>query len=163
MIESFIFFEIDKNNPKKKTLIFPRYHQRRAVSRLLEDMKINHTDSNYLIQHSAGSGKTNTIVWLAHSLVSLHDEQNQNIVDTVLIVTDRIVVDRQLQEAVKEISHKYGVVKVMGDKETSSDLADAIAGNIKIIATTIHKFAQINQSDWMSVGNTANKKFAIFD
>ena len=161
LIESFIFFEIDKNNPKKKTLIFPRYHQRRAVSRLLEDMKINHTDSNYLIQHSAGSGKTNTIAWLAHSLVSLHDEQNQNIVDTVLIVTDRIVVDRQLQEAVKEISHKYGVVKVMGDKETSSDLADAIAGNTKIIATTIHKFAQINQSDWMSVGNTANKKFAI--
>lgn len=161
LIESFIFFEIDKNDAKKRTLIFPRYHQRRAVSRLLEDMKINHTDSNYLIQHSAGSGKTNTIAWLAHSLVSLHDEQNQNIVDTVLIVTDRIVVDRQLQEAVKEISHKYGVVKVMGDKETSSDLADAIAGNTKIIATTIHKFAQINQSDWMSVGNTANKKFAI--
>lgn len=161
LIESFIFFEIDKNDSKKKTLIFPRYHQRRAVSRLLEDMKVNHTDSNYLIQHSAGSGKTNTIAWLAHSLVSLHDEQNQNIVDTVLIVTDRIVVDRQLQEAVKEISHKHGVVKVMGDKETSSDLADAIAGNTKIIATTIHKFAQINQSNWMSVGNTAKKKFAI--
>ena len=161
LIESFIFFELDKNDSKKRTLIFPRYHQRRAVSRLLEDMKVNHTDSNYLIQHSAGSGKTNTIAWLAHSLVSLHDEQNQNIVDTVLIVTDRIVVDRQLQEAVKEISHKHGVVKVMGDKETSSDLADAIAGNTKIIATTIHKFAQINQSNWMSVGNTAKKKFAI--
>ena len=161
LIESFIFFEIDKNDHKKKTLIFPRYHQRRAVSRLLEDMKVNHTDSNYLIQHSAGSGKTNTIAWLAHSLVSLHDDQNRNIIDTVLIVTDRIVVDRQLQEAVKEISHKHGVVKVMGDKETSSDLADAIAGNTKIIATTIHKFAQINQSNWMSVGNTAKKKFAI--
>ena len=161
LIESFIFFEIDKKDPKKKTLIFPRYHQRRAVSRLLEDMKSNHTESNYLIQHSAGSGKTNTIAWLAHSLVSLHDEENNNIVDTVLIVTDRIVVDRQLQDAVKQIDHKNGVVKVMGDRETSSDLADAIAGNTKIIATTIHKFAQINQSDWMSVGNTANKKFAI--
>ena len=120
-----------------------------------------HTDNNYLIQHSAGSGKTNTIAWLAHSLVSLHDDQNRNIVDTVLIVTDRIVVDRQLQDAVRQINHKNGVVKVMGDRETSSDLADAIAGNTKIIATTIHKFAQINQSDWMSVGNTANKKFAI--
>jgi type I site-specific deoxyribonuclease len=161
LIESFIFFEIDKKDPKKKTLIFPRYHQRRAVSRLLEDMRSNHTESNYLIQHSAGSGKTNTIAWLAHSLVSLHDEKNNNIVDTVLIVTDRIVVDRQLQDAVKQIGHKNGVVKVMGDRETSSDLADAIAGNTKIIATTIHKFAQINQSDWMSVGNTANKKFAI--
>ncbi|MFQ9596866.1 MAG: DEAD/DEAH box helicase family protein [Streptococcus sp.] len=113
-------------------------------------------------QHSAGSGKTNTIAWLAHSLVSLHDDQNRNIVDTVLIVTDRIVVDRQLQDAVRQIQPcKNGVVKVMGDRETSSDLADAIAGNTKIIATTIHKFAQINQSDWMSVGNTANKKFAI--
>lgn len=161
LIESFIFFEIDNKDPKKKTLIFPRYHQRRAVSRLLEDMRSNHTESNYLIQHSAGSGKTNTIAWLAHSLVSLHDEENNNIVDTVLIVTDRIVVDRQLQDAVKQIDHKNGVVKVMGDRETSSDLADAIAGNTKIIATTIHKFAQINQSDWMSVGNTANKKFAI--
>ena len=161
LIESFIFFEIDKKDPKKKTLIFPRYHQRRAVSRLLEDMRSNHTESNYLIQHSAGSGKTNTIAWLAHSLVSLHDEENNNIVDTVLIVTDRIVVDRQLQDAVKQIGHKNGVVKVMGDRETSSDLADAIAGNTKIIATTIHKFAQINQSDWMSAGNTANKKFAI--
>ena len=161
LIESFIFFEIDKTDPKKKTLIYPRYHQRRAVSRLLEDMRSNHTESNYLIQHSAGSGKTNTIAWLAHSLVSLHDEENNNIVDTVLIVTDRIVVDRQLQDAVKQIGHKNGVVKVMGDRETSSDLADAIAGNTKIIATTIHKFAQINQSDWMTVGNTANKKFAI--
>ena len=161
LIESFIFFELDKNDAKKRTLIFPRYHQRRAVSRLLEDMKVNHTDSNYLIQHSAGSGKTNTIAWLAHSLVSLHDDQNRNIVDTVLIVTDRIVVDRQLQDAVRQINHKNGVVKVMGDRETSSDLADAIAGNTKIIATTIHKFAQINQSNWMSVGNTAKKKFAI--
>ena len=161
LIESFIFFELDKNDAKKRTLIFPRYHQRRAVSRLLEDMKVNHTDSNYLIQHSAGSGKTNTIAWLAHSLVSLHDDQNRNIVDTVLIVTDRIVVDRQLQDAVRQIDHKNGVVKVMGDRETSSDLADAIAGNTKIIATTIHKFAQINQSNWMSVGNTAKKKFAI--
>ena len=161
LIESFIFFELDKNDAKKRTLIFPRYHQRRAVSRILEDMKVNHTDSNYLIQHSAGSGKTNTIAWLAHSLVSLHDDQNRNIVDTVLIVTDRIVVDRQLQDAVKQINHKNGVVKVMGDRETSSDLADAIAGNTKIIATTIHKFAQINQSNWMSVGNTAKKKFAI--
>ena len=161
LIESFIFFELDKNDAKKRTLIFPRYHQRRAVSRLLEDMKVNHTDSNYLIQHSAGSGKTNTIAWLAHSLVSLHDDQNRNIVDTVLIVTDRIVADRQLQDAVRQINHKNGVVKVMGDRETSSDLADAIAGNTKIIATTIHKFAQINQSNWMSVGNTAKKKFAI--
>ena len=124
-------------------------------------MRVNHTDRNYLIQHSAGSGKTNTIAWLAHSLVSLHDEENQNIVDTVLVVTDRIVVDRQLQDAIRSIEHQPGVIKVMDDKATSSDLADALAGNTKIVATTIHKFAQINKSNWMSAGVTAEKKFAI--
>ena len=91
LIERFIFLKTDKDKKGKKTLIFPRYQQRRAVNRVLEDMRVNHTDSNYLIQHSAGSGKTNTIAWLAHSLVSLHDQEDQNVVDTVLIVTDRIV------------------------------------------------------------------------
>lgn len=161
LIERFIFLKVDRDKKDKKTLIFPRYQQRRAVNRVLEDMRVNHTDSNYLIQHSAGSGKTNTIAWLAHSLVSLHDENDQNIVDTVLIVTDRIVVDRQLQDAVQALKHQPGVIRVMDDKATSSDLADALAGNTKIIATTIHKFAQINKSDWMTAGPTANKKFAI--
>ena len=156
LIERFIFL-----TPDKKDIIFPRYQQRRAVNRILEDMRVNHTDRNYLIQHSAGSGKTNTIAWLAHSLVSLHDEENQNIVDTVLVVTDRIVVDRQLQDAIRSIEHQPGVIKVMDDKATSSDLADALAGNTKIVATTIHKFAQINKSNWMSAGVTAENKFAI--
>ena len=156
LIERFIFL-----TPDKKDIIFPRYQQRRAVNRILEDMRVNHTDRNYLIQHSAGSGKTNTIAWLAHSLVSLHDEENQNIVDTVLVVTDRIVVDRQLQDAIRSIEHQPGVIKVMDDKATSSDLADALAGNTKIVATTIHKFAQINKPNWMSVSVTAEKKFAI--
>ena len=156
LIERFIFL-----TPDKKDIIFPRYQQRRAVNRILEDMRVNHTDRNYLIQHSAGSGKTNTIAWLAHSLVSLHDEENQNIVDTVLVVTDRIVVDRQLQDAIRSIEHQPGVIKVMDDKATSSDLADALAGNTKIVATTIHKFAQINKSNWMSAGVTAEKKFAV--
>lgn len=156
LIERFIFL-----TPDKKDIIFPRYQQRRAVNRILEDMRVNHTDRNYLIQHSAGSGKTNTIAWLAHSLVSLHDEENQNIVDTVLVVTDRIVVDRQLQDAIRSIEHQPGVIKVMDDKAISSDLADALAGNTKIVATTIHKFAQINKSNWMSAGVTAEKKFAI--
>ena len=161
LIERFIFLKVDRDKKGKKTLIFPRYQQRRAVNRVLEDMKVNHTDSNYLIQHSAGSGKTNTIAWLAHSLVSLHDHEDRNVVDAVLIVTDRIVVDRQLQDAVQAIQHQPGVIKVMDDKATSSDLADALAGNTKIIATTIHKFAQINKSDWMTAGPTAQKRFAI--
>lgn len=161
LIERFIFLKVDKENRSKKDLIFPRYQQRRAVNRVLDDMRVNHTESNYLIQHSAGSGKTNTIAWLTHSLVNLHDDQDKNVVDTVLIVTDRIVVDRQLQSAVQAIQHQPGVIKVMDDKAKSSDLADALAGNTKIIATTIHKFAQINKSNWMTAGNTAGKKFAI--
>lgn len=156
LLERFIFL-----TPDKKDIIFPRYQQLRAVTRVLDDMSINHTDRNYLIQHSAGSGKTNTIAWLAHSLVSLHDSDDKTVVDTVLIVTDRIVVDRQLQDAVRAINHQAGVIKVMDDKATSSDLADALAGNTKIIATTIHKFAQINKSDWMTAGPTASKRFAI--
>ena len=156
LLERFIFL-----TPDKKDIIFPRYQQLRAVTRVLDDMSINHTDRNYLIQHSAGSGKTNTIAWLAHSLVSLHDSDDKTVVDTVLIVTDRIVVDRQLQDAVRAINHQAGVIKVMDDKATSSDLADALAGNTKIIATTIHKFAQINKSDWMTAGVTANKRFAV--
>lgn len=161
LIERFIFLIVDEKNPKKKDIIFPRYQQRRAVTRVLDDMRENHTESNYLIQHSAGSGKTMTIAWLAHSLVSLHDHENNAVVDTVLIVTDRIVVDRQLQDAVRAISHQSGVIKVMDDKSTSSDLADALASNTKIIATTIHKFAQINKSDWMTAGDTKDKNYAI--
>lgn len=156
LLERFIFLTSDKKN-----IIFPRYHQLRAVTRVLDDMGVNLTDKNYLIQHSAGSGKTNTIAWLAHSLVSLHDSNDNPVADTVLIVTDRIVVDRQLQDAVRAINHQAGVVKVMDDSAMSSDLADALAGNTKIIATTIHKFSQINKSDWMTAGATVNKKFAI--
>lgn len=160
LIDRFIFLKVGRER-NDKTLIFPRYQQRRAVNRVLEDMRVNHTENNYLIQHSAGSGKTNTIAWLAHSLVSLHDHNNKNVIDTVLIVTDRIVVDRQLQDAVRAIQHQSGVIKVMDDKSTSSDLADALAGNTKIIATTIHKFSQIYKSEWMNAGATANKKFAV--
>ena len=157
LIERFIFLETDK---KKKRLIFPRYQQRRVVKRVTEDMWVNHTENNYLIQHSAGSGKTNTIAWLAHSLVSLHDKENMPVVDTVLIVTDRIVVDRQLQDAVMGMSHQSGLIRVMDDKATSADLADAISSNTKIIATTIHKFFQIQKNNLL-MQTTKNKHFAI--
>lgn len=84
----------------KETLIFPRYHQFNAVRKVVNDVILNHSEKNYLIQHSAGSGKTNTIAWLAHRLASLHDAEDNVIFDTVCIITDRIVVDRQLQNAV---------------------------------------------------------------
>ena len=106
---------------------------------------------------SAGSGKTNTIAWLAHRLASLHDQDNNAVVDTVIITTDRVVVDRQLQDAVLGMDHKAGVVSVMDDSCTSQDLADAIQRNTKIIVTTIHKFQYIRDA----VSKTKDKHFAF--
>lgn len=148
-----------KKVKRTKSLIFPRYHQLRAVRRVLADVKKNESENNYLIEHSAGSGKTETISWLAHTLATVHNSENQNIFDTVLIVTDRIVVDRQLQEAIQGIPHKAGQVKVMDDKSHSADLASALRGNTKIVVTTIHKFFHILQQDLL--GKIKHKTFAV--
>ena len=117
LITKFVFIQreqvVDELTGKKSVkekLIFPRYHQRDAVRQLLADAEYNGTQLNYLIEHSAGSGKTNTIAWLAHRLVSLHDTQNHIVYDSVLVITDRVVVDRQLQDAIKGIDHKVFVV-----------------------------------------------------
>ena len=120
LIDKIIFLQKEtKKNPDtgkretKETLIFPRYHQFNAVRKLVADVVENHSEKNYLIQHSAGSGKTNTIAWLAHRLASLHDAQDNVIFDTVCIITDRIVVDRQLQAAVLGMEHKAGLAKTI--------------------------------------------------
>lgn len=164
LIDKIIFLQKEtKKNPDtgkretKETLIFPRYHQFNAVRKLVADVVENHTDKNYLIEHSAGSGKTNTIAWLAHRLASLHDAEDKVIFDTVCIITDRIVVDRQLQNAVLSMEHKAGLVKVMDEKCTSKDLAEALNGNTKIIVTTIHKFMYIHDL----VGQLSEKTFAV--
>ena len=142
---------------KKETLIFPRYHQFNAVRKLVEDVSINGTSKNYLIEHSAGSGKTNTIAWLSHRLAALHSSDDTPIFDTICIITDRIVVDRQLQNAVLSLEHKAGLIKVMDDTCSSKDLADALNGNTKIIVTTIHKFMYIHDL----VGELKSKRFAV--
>lgn len=164
LVNKFIFVETkektDEVTGKEKTtesIIFPRYHQLDCVRKVLADLKENKTDLNYLIQHSAGSGKTNTIAWLAHRLVSLHDDNDKVIFNNIVIVTDRIVVDRQLQKAVMNLEHKSGLIQVMDDKCTSSDLKDALEGNTKIVATTIQKFPYIVDS----VSGLKNKKFAV--
>lgn len=150
LIGKFIYVETsekkDKLTGKKHTVehpIFPRYHQLRTIRKVVDDLLINHTSQNYLIQHSAGSGKTKTIAWLAHRLASLHDLEDKQIFDNIVIVTDKIVVDRQLQEAVRQIDHKSGLIKVMDDSCSSDDLRKALEGNTKIIATTIQKFLYI--------------------
>lgn len=149
LIKKFIFVEVkekkDKNGKpikgsRKENLVFPRYHQRDAIKSLLADVKENGSSQNYLIQHSAGSGKTKTIAWLAHRLASQHDDDNKQIFDQVVIITDRIVVDSQLQRAVLALDHMSGQIRVMNDQCSSTDLANAIDSNTKIIATTIQKF-----------------------
>lgn len=164
LISEFIFIErkekIDDVTGKvvaKESVIFPRYHQLDVIRKAIADVKVNRTSQNYLIQHSAGSGKTNSIAWLAHRLSSLHDDDNKIVFDNIIICTDRVVVDRQLQDAVRGIEHKTGLIKVMDDKCSSADLALALQSNIKIIGTTIQKFPYIVDT----VKNLKNKTFAV--
>ena len=164
IISKFMFIEVkEKKDPvtdkikRKETVIFPRYHQLDCVRKVLADVVDNGTSLNYLIQHSAGSGKTNSIAWLAHRLASLHDENNKIIFDNIIICTDRVVVDRQLQKAIMGIEHKDGMIRVMDDKCVSQDLAIALEGNTKIIATTIQKFPYIVDT----VKGLKNKKFGV--
>ena len=164
LIDKFIFIEVAEKEDaitgkktKKETVIFPRYHQLDCVKKILDDVKENKTSQNYLIQHSAGSGKTNEIAWLAHRLASLHTDANENIFDNIIIITDRIVVDRQLQDAIRKLDHQPGLIKVMDDKCSSADLARALNGNTKIIVTTIQKFPYITDQ----VRKLKNKHFAV--
>lgn len=149
--------EVNGKKVKSEAVIFPRYHQLDCIRKTLADVVENKTSMNYLIQHSAGSGKTYTIAWLAHRLSSLHDEDNKIIYDNIVIVTDRVVVDRQLQKAVTSIEHKVGLIKVMDDKCSSNDLKEALEGNTKIIATTIQKFLYIADI----VKGLKDKRFAV--
>ena len=167
LIEKFIFVEKkekkDKNGKPvkgakpKEYLIFPRYHQRSAIQSLLNDVKEHGSSLNYLIQHSAGSGKTKTIAWLAHRLSSQHNDNNKQIFDQIIIITDRIVVDSQLQRAVLSLDHQSGLIRVMDDKCSSTDLANAIDSNTKIVATTIQKFPFAMEK----VKNNKKKTFAV--
>lgn len=164
LITQFVFIdrteEKDEDTGRKKIkekLIFPRFHQLDVIRKLLADIYVNKSSLNYLIQHSAGSGKTNSIAWLAHRLTSLHDADQKIIFDKIIIVTDRVVVDRQLQKAVTGMEHKSGLIRVMDEKCTSADLADALSGNTKIIATTIQKFPYIVDN----VKNMQNRTFAV--
>ena len=164
LISKFIFIETKERKDEltgktkhSEKVIFPRYHQLDVIRKLLADVRENGSSQNYLIQHSAGSGKTNSIAWLAHRLSSLHDANNKIIFDNIVIVTDRVVVDRQLQKAIMGLEHKAGLIRVMDDECNSADLAIALNSNTKIIATTIQKFPYIVDS----VAGLKNKRFAV--
>lgn len=129
---------IDGKVYPKEALIFPRYHQLQAVRRLSSHSLTNGAGQSYLIQHSAGSGKSNTIAWLAYRLSSLHDKNDKRVFDSVIVITDRNVLDQQLQNTIYQFEHKQGVVERI-DKD-SNQLADAIKKGKDIIITTLQKF-----------------------
>jgi type I restriction enzyme, R subunit len=148
-------YEFDGQKAKKETLIFPRYHQLDVVRKVTADAKAIGAGKNYLIQHSAGSGKSNSIAWLAYRLSSLHNTLDERIFDSVIVITDRRVLDQQLQETIYQFDHKSGVVQKI-DKD-STQLAEAITGGTNIIITTLQKFPFVIDK----VGTLPNRKYAV--
>ena len=130
---------------KKQILIFPRYHQLDVVRKMIAHVKENGAGYNYLIQHSAGSGKSNSIAWTAYRLASLHDNDNNAIFSSVIVVTDRTVLDAQLQDTISGFDHTLGAIETIGEDKTSKDLRDAINAGARIIVTTLQKFPVIYQ------------------
>ncbi len=128
---------------KAELMIFPRYHQLDAVRTLVDSAKHDGAGANYLIEHSAGSGKSNTIAWLAHQLASLHDDADERIFDSVVVVTDRVVLDQQLQDTIYQFDHRQGVVQKID--ESSRQLAEALESGMPVIITTLQKFPFVSR------------------
>jgi type I restriction enzyme R subunit len=140
----------------RRTLIFPRLHQWHAVLALSAHAADRGAGQNYLVQHSAGSGKSNTIAWLAHRLSSLHDASDSKVFHKVIVITDRVVLDRQLQDTIFQFDHTVGVVQKI-DK-TSAQLAEALSGETaQVIITTLQKFPYV----LASAGKLAGSRFAV--
>lgn len=139
----------------KETMIFPRYHQLDVVRKLVADAREKGTGQNYLIQHSAGSGKSNSIAWLAHRLASLYDAKDEKVFDSIVVVTDRLVLDQQLQNTIYQFEHKQGVVQKID--EDSAQLANTLAGGTPIVITTLQKFPFVTEK----IGSLPSRKYAV--
>ncbi|OHY98775.1 type I restriction endonuclease [Salinicola sp. MIT1003] len=128
----------------KETLIFPRYHQWEVVNRLVQTTLAEGPGQRYLVQHSAGSGKSNSIAWAAHQLANLYAEDGTKLFNSVIVVTDRTVLDSQLQDTIYQFEHAHGVVcpitRDVGNQSKSEQLAEALASNTRIIIVTIQTF-----------------------
>ena len=150
IIQKFISLQGDR-------LIFPRYHQLDVVRKLVADVKQNGAGHNYLIQHSAGSGKSNSIAWTAYRLASLHDDDNKAIFSSVVVVTDRTVLDAQLQATISGFDHTLGTVETIGEGKSSQDLKQALNDGVRIIVTTLQKFPVI----YDQVDEANGRNFAV--
>lgn len=153
ILNNYIFNEEDEKT-KERTTIFPRYHQRNCVRDLLADVKEKGTGHNYLIQHSAGSGKSKTIAWLAHQLSNLFGDNQQPIFDSIIVITDRIILDKQLQKQIKQFEKINGTVKTI--TKGSKQLIEALTNGDKIIISTLQKFGYIGD-----MAKINGKRFAI--
>lgn len=141
---------------RNEVMIFPRFQQLDAVRRLIDHARGHGPGHNYLIQHSAGSGKSNTIGWLAHHAIKLHDDADQPVFDTAIIVTDRVVLDRQLQGTVSQFEQTKGIVRKIDG--TSRQLKEAIAKGARIIVTTIQKFSTEHLKE---ISGQGKRSFAV--
>ena len=166
LVHRFISFVTEKESITKNgetkivernKLIFPRYHQYDVVNKVLKDVKENGAGKSYLIEHSAGSGKSNSIAWIAYRLASLHDSNNNSVFDTVIVVTNRVVLDSQLQDTINSFDHTPGLVEAIDDKKRSRGLTDAINDKKRIIICTIQKFLFA----YKDFDNLKGRKFAI--
>jgi len=167
ILQKFISYEVTIEKPKdangythtvtKRKVIFPRFHQLDAVRKMIADVRANGQGHNYLIQHSAGSGKSNTIAWTAYRLASLHNAANEPVFTSVVIVTDKKNLDAQLQATVTSFDHTLGSVATIDEKKTSKDLRDALNAGKRIIVTTLQKFPVIYEE----VDDTTGKNFAV--
>lgn len=145
------------NIKKSEKIIFPRYHQLDVVRKLVDHVLENGPGHNYLVQHSAGSGKSNSIAWTAYRMASLHNANNEPVYDSVIVVTDRRVLDQQLQATISSFDHTLGSVETIDDKKSSKDLLAAINKGKRIIVTTLQKFPVIYEQ----VNSAVGKHYAI--
>jgi len=150
------FIHLEKNNEgEENKLIFPRYHQLDVVRKMISDARTSKAGMNYLIQHSAGSGKSNSIAWLSYRLASLHDAEDKRIFDSVVVVTDRKVLDNQLQNTIYQFEHKQGVVQKIDID--SKQLTKALEKGTNIIITTLQKFPFVLEQ----IGDLPKRNYAV--
>ena len=140
---------------KKETMIFPRYHQLDVVRKIVAHARDKGAGTNYLVQHSAGSGKSNSIAWLAHRLAGLHNAQDEKVYESVVVVTDRLVLDQQLQNTIYQFEHKQGVVQKID--ENSTQLGHSLTTGVPIIITTLQKFPFVTEK----IGDLPSRRYAV--
>lgn len=160
ILQKFVSYQQKRKNTRgtdpSNVVIFPRYHQLHVVKNLIKSVIKDGPGKNYLIQHSAGSGKSNSIAWTAYRLASLHKD-DKPMFNSVIIVTDRRVLDSQLQATIGGFDHTLGSVVLIDDKKRSKDLLKAIEDGKRIIVTTLQKFPVI----YGMIGDTTGKNFAV--